>query len=111
MGEVLIPPLHDLPPPRYPAPEPLGARRPAIALGRADDLGAIGPPPSHLIDLALETLVDDVWSAGRGAHARQARVGMATQGKERLCEGLIFGTCRTKAEASDHPDGVDSQQQ
>src|SRR6187200_1186998 len=81
MCELLIHRLHDLPHPSHPAPEPLGPRCPAIALGRAEDLGAIGPPPGHLIDLALETLVDDVWSAGRGAHARQARVGMATQGK------------------------------
>src|SRR5919205_2953767 len=85
MPELLIHGLHDLAHPSHPAPEPLGPRRPAMALGRAEDLGAIGPPPGHLIDLALETLVDDVGSAGRGAHARQTRVGMATQGKERLC--------------------------
>ena len=36
---------------------------------------------------------------------------MVTQGKARLGEGVIFGTCRTKAAASDHPDGVDRQEQ
>jgi len=36
---------------------------------------------------------------------------MATQGKARLGGGLIIGACRTKADASDHPDGVDRQQQ
>jgi hypothetical protein len=103
MRELLIHRLHDLAHPSHPASEPLGPRRPAMAFGWADDLGAIGPPPGHPIDLPLEPLVDDVWPTGRGAHARQARMRMATQGKERLCEGLIFGTGRGKAETGDHP--------
>jgi hypothetical protein len=105
MRELLRHRLHDVPHPSAPAPEPLGPRRPALALGRADDLGARGFPPCHLIDAALETLIDDVGPAGWSAHARQARVGMATQGKERLCQELIFGAGRPKAKAGDHPHG------
>src|SRR5215472_9189433 len=68
MRELLIHGLHDVPHPSDPAPEPLGPRRPALALGRADALGAIGFPPRHLMDAALETLSDDVGPAGRSAH-------------------------------------------
>jgi hypothetical protein len=111
MRALFIHRLHDLAHPRPPASEPLGPRRPAIALGRADALGAIGPPPGHLIDVPLETLVDDGWPTGRGTRARQARVRIATQGKERLREGLIFGACRPKAETGDPLRGIDRQEQ
>src|SRR5919109_4439970 len=64
MSELLIHRLHDLAHPSHPAPEPLGPRGPTITLGGADDLGAIHPPPCRLIDLPLETLIDDVRSEG-----------------------------------------------
>jgi len=70
MRELLLHRLRDLPHPSYPALEPLGPRRSALALRRAEDLGAIDPPPSPLMDLPLETFVDNVWPAGRGTHAR-----------------------------------------
>src|SRR5215510_11364014 len=46
MPELLIHGLHDLPYSSQPASEPLGPRYLAVALRWADDLGAIGPPPS-----------------------------------------------------------------
>src|SRR5689334_23558272 len=90
MPELLIHGLDDLTHPRQAVPEPLGPRRSAIALGRAEDLGAIGLPPGLLIGLPFEALVDGIRPTGRGPHARQARVGMATEDKERLRQGVIF---------------------
>jgi len=107
MMELLIHRLHDLAHPSEPTPEPLGPRRPTIALGGTDDLGAISPPPCRLIGLPLETLIDDVRSAGWGSNTRQSRVGMAAEGKERLRQGLILCTRSTKPEAGDHPHRVD----
>jgi hypothetical protein len=92
MPELFIHGLHNLADSRQPAAEPLGPRHAAIALRRAEDLGTIGPPPSLVGGLPLEALVDDIRPTGRGAHACQARVGMTAQGKERLRQGLIFGT-------------------
>ena len=111
MPELLIDCLHDLAYPRQPASERLGPGRSAIALRRADNLGAIGPPPGCLVGLPLEAFVNDVRPRGWSAHTREARVGTAAESKERFCQGLIFGTCRPKAEAGDRPDGVDRQQQ
>src|ERR671932_260671 len=111
MPELLIDRLHDLTHPSQPAPEPLGPRRSTIALRRADDLSAIGCPPGLLVGFPFEALVDHIRPTGRSTHARQARVGMATEGKERLRQGLIFGAGRPKAKASDHPKGVDRQQE
>src|SRR5919205_1636138 len=48
MMELLVHRLHDLAHPSEPTPEPLGPRRPAIALGGADDLGAISPSPFNM---------------------------------------------------------------
>ena len=110
MPKLLIHGLHDLPHPSQPAPEPLGPRRSAIALQRTDDVGAIGLPPGLLVGLPFEALVDNIRPTGRGAHACQARVGMTTEGKERLRQGLTFGAGRPKAKARDDPDGVDRQQ-
>src|SRR5215469_11502013 len=100
MPELLIYGLDDLTHPRQPAPEPLGPGCSAIALGRADDLGAIGLPPGLLVGVPFEALVDGIRSTGRATHARQARVGMATEAKERLRQGLIFGAGSPKAKAS-----------
>ena len=110
MPELLIHGLDDLPYSSQPASEPLGPRHLAVALRWADDLGAIGPPPGLVEGVSLEALVDDLWPTGREAHTRQARVGRAPEGKERLRQGLIFGAGRTTAEASDHPPGVDRQE-
>ena len=84
MMELLVRRLHDLAHPSKPTPEPLGPRRPAIALGRTDDEGAIGLPPYRLVGLPLATLIDDLRSAGWGTHTRQTRMGIATEGKARL---------------------------
>ena len=111
MRELVIHGLHALAHSSHPAPEPLGPRRPTVALGRADDLGAIGLPPGHLIGSPLEAFVDDLRPTGWSPNTRQAKVGMAAESKERFCQGLIFGAGRTTAEAGDHPDGVDRQQQ
>src|SRR5215475_331439 len=111
MPELLIHCLHDLAYACLPASEPLGPRHAAIALRWTDDLGAIGPPPSLVEGLPLEALIDDIRPTGREAHARQARVGRATEGKERLRQGLIFATGWPKAEAGDHPPGIDRQEQ
>jgi hypothetical protein len=46
-----------------------------------------------------------------GAPPRQAKGGMAAERQERFCQGVIFGACRPTAQAGDHPDGVDRQQQ
>jgi hypothetical protein len=86
----LIDGLHDLAHPRQPASEPLGPRGSAIALRWTDDLGTIDPPPDLLVGVPLAALINDIRPAGRGTHARQARVGMAAQGKERLRQGLIL---------------------
>src|SRR5215475_1070650 len=110
MPELLIHGLHDLPYSSQPASEPFGPRHLAVALRWADDLGAIGPPPGLVEGVPLKALVDDIRPAGRKAHNRQARVGIATEGKERLRQGVIFGAGRTKAEAGDHPPGVDRQE-
>src|SRR5262245_16558256 len=99
MMELLVPRLHDLAHPSEPTPEPLGPRRPTIALGGADDLGAISPPPGLLVGLPLETLIDDIRSAGWGPNTRQTRVGMAAEGKERLRQGLLLRTRRPQTEA------------
>ena len=111
MPELLIHGLDDLTHPRPPAPEPLGPRRSAIALGRAADLGALGLPPGLLIGLPFEALVDGIWPTGRATHARQARVGIATEDKERLRQGVIFGAGSPKGKASDHPHRGDGHQQ
>src|SRR5262245_65310718 len=105
MPELLIHRLHHLTPPSQPAPEPLGPRRSAIALRRADDLSARGLPPGLLVGRSFEALVDTIRPPGRGPHARQARVGRAAQGKERLREGLILRTRRPTTEAGEHPRG------
>src|SRR4029453_14221291 len=110
MMELLVHRLHDLAHPSEPTPEPLGPRRPAIALGGADDVGAISPPPGHLVGLPLETFIDDIGSAGWGTHTRQTRERMAAEGKERLCQGLILRTRSPKPEAGDHPDRVERQE-
>src|SRR5215471_5124983 len=64
MPELVIHGLDYLTYPRQPAPEPLGPRRSAIALGRAEDLGAIGLPPGLLIGVPFEALVDDIRPPG-----------------------------------------------
>src|SRR5688500_19994536 len=110
MPELLIHGLHDLAYPSQPASEPFGPRRAAMALRWAEDLSAIGAPPGLVVRVPLEALVNDIRPAGQGPHARQARGGVAAEGKERLRQGLIFGTCSTKAEAGDHPAGVDRQE-
>src|SRR5215471_20492033 len=51
--ELLIHGLDNLPHSRQPAPEPLGPRRSALALGRADGLGARGLPPGLVVGLPL----------------------------------------------------------
>src|SRR5262249_15920925 len=111
MRELLIHRLDDLPHPSHSAPEPLGPRRLTVPFGWADDLGSLDSPPGSLLGLSLDALVDHVGSTGRGAYTCQAWVGLATQCKERVCGGLIFGTRRTNAEAGDHPAGVDRQEQ
>src|SRR5215475_268104 len=110
MPELLIHGLHDLAYSRQPAAEPLGPRHTAITLRWAENLGAIGPPPGLVVGVPLEALVDDIWPPGQGAHARQAWVGMAAESKERLRQGLIFGTGRSKTKAGDHSPGVDRQE-
>src|SRR5215813_158760 len=60
MPELLIHRLHNLTYPSQPAPEPLGPRRSAIALRRADDLSAIGLPPGLLVGPPFEALVDHI---------------------------------------------------
>src|SRR4029434_9177221 len=97
MPELLIHGLHDLTHPSQPAPEPLGPRHSAIALRRADDLGAVGLPPGLLVGVSFEALVNDIRPTGWGAHARQPRMGMAAQGKEGLGQRLIFGAGWPKA--------------
>jgi hypothetical protein len=81
-----------------------------MALRWAEDLGAIGPPPGLVVGVPREALVDDRWPTGWGAHPRQARLGMATEGKARLRQGVIFGTGRANAEAGDHPPRDDRQE-
>jgi hypothetical protein len=110
MPALLIHGLHALADSSQPAAKPPGPRHAAIALRGADNLGAIGPPPGLVVGMPLEALVDDIRPTGWGAHARQARMGMAAESKERLCQGVIFGTGRAKAKASDHPPGVDRQE-
>jgi hypothetical protein len=77
MMEFLVHRLHALAHPSEPTPEPLGPRRPAITLRRADDLGALDPPACRLVGLPLETLIDDIRSTGWGSNIRQTRLGMA----------------------------------
>src|SRR5262245_12104245 len=110
MLELLIHGLHNLTHPSQPAPKPLGPRRSTIALRRTDDLSAIGLPPGLLVGLPFEALVDNRRPTGRCTYARQARVGMTAQGKERLRKGLILRTRRPETEAGDHPPGVDRQE-
>ena len=83
----------------------------AIPLGRTDDLGAVGLPPSRLVCLALKALVDDIGTQGGRPNTGQAGVGLAAQGKKRLRQRLVFGAGRAKAKAGDHPHRVDRQQQ
>ena len=77
MMELLVHRLHDLAHPSEPTPEPPGPRRSAMTLRRADDLGAIDPPPCRLVGSPLETLIDDIRCAGWGTNTRQTRLGMA----------------------------------
>jgi hypothetical protein len=51
MPALLVHHLHALAHPSEPAPEPRGPRRPAMVLGRAEDVGAIGPPPGLLVNV------------------------------------------------------------
>ena len=111
MRELLIDSLYDLAHSSHPAPEPLGPRRPAIALGRADDLGAVGPPPRRMVRLAFKALVDDIRPTGRGPHTLQARMGMATEDKKRLRQRLILGAGGPTTQDGDHPNRVDGQQE
>jgi hypothetical protein len=111
MHELFLHRFHALAHSGQPASEPFGPRRLAIALGRADDLGTIGLPPSLRLGSPLEALVDDIWPAGRGAHTRQARGAIAAEGKERLRQGVSLRARRPKPEAGDHPEGVDRQEQ
>jgi len=108
--EVLLHGFHALAYPSHPAPEPLGPRRPPLTLGWAEALGARGPPPGLLGGLSLHALRNPVWPRSRGAHARQARVGLATPGNARLGAGRRFGAGRPHAAARAHPHGGERQQ-
>lgn len=111
MMELLVHRLHNLAHPSKPTPEPLGPRRPAIALGRTDDVGAIGLPPGRLVGLPLATLLDDIRSAGWGPNTRQTRRGRAAAGKARLRQGLSLRTCSPKPAAGDPPTRGDRQEE
>src|SRR5215471_9532687 len=52
--------LHNLADAREPAPQRLRPRRLTVPLGRAEDLGPVGPPPRRMVRLALKALVDDI---------------------------------------------------
>ena len=103
--------LDDVAHPRPPAPESLGPRGPTVALGRADDWGARGPPPGHLMGLPRDAFVDTVRPRGWGPHTRQAKMRITAERTERFRQGVIFGACRAKAAASDHPHGIDCEPQ
>ncbi len=92
------------PPP--PGPRPGVA---AVALGRTDHPRAIGILPVALASLTGKALVRDLRPSGRGADRGQARIGVRSQGKERLGQGLVLGAGRTEAEAGDRPEGIDRQ--
>ena len=111
LPELLLHGLHDLAYSSQPASESLGPRHAAVALRRTDDLGALGSPARLVVGVPLEAFVDDVRPRGWGTHPRQAKVGIAAESKARFRQGLIFGACRTKAAASDHPNGIDCEQQ
>jgi hypothetical protein len=76
MLELLVHRLHALAHPSEPTPEPLGPRRPALTPRRAEDLGALDPPPWRWVGPPLETLLDAIRSAGWGPNPRQTRLGM-----------------------------------
>src|SRR5215510_487326 len=106
MKKLLIDGLDDLPDARQPATPGLRPWGPTIPLGRTEDLGSVGPPPRGMIRLSLKALVDDIGATGGGSHARQSRMGIATLGKKSVRQGLVFGTGRAKAKASNHPHRV-----
>ena len=110
MMELLVHRLHALAHPSEPTPEPRGPRRPPMALGGTEDLGAISPPPCRLLGLPLATLLDAVRSAGWGPNTRQTRVGLAAAGKDRLRQGLLLCPRSTTPAAGDHPPRVDRQE-
>src|SRR5918996_914899 len=99
MKQLVVDRFDDLTDAGQPAPQGLGPWRPAIALWRTDDQGAVGLPPSRLVRLALKALIDDIRTMSRGSNARQLRLELAAQGKEGLCQGLVFGTGRGKGKA------------
>src|SRR5262249_9832862 len=66
MPEHLTHSLIDRARPGAPAPEPLGPRRAAMALRRADHLGPLGLPPRRMMSLALKAL-RAAWGPGCGS--------------------------------------------
>src|SRR5437773_529935 len=60
MRQLLIDRLDDLAHPSQPTPQELGPWCLARALGRADGLRAIAPPPRRMILLPLKTFVDHI---------------------------------------------------
>jgi len=111
MLERLVPSLPSRASPRHPATEPLGPRRLARPLGRAEDLGPLGLPPHRMVRPSVQALVDAIRPPGRRPHTRELRVGLAAPGKEGRRQRGLFGTRRPTAKASDPSDGGDGQQQ
>src|SRR5262245_4352510 len=111
MKQLVVDRFDDLPDSGQPAPQGLRPWRPTIPLWWTDDLGPVGLPPHRLVRLALKALIDDIGATGGGSNAWQPRMGMATQGKEGLGQGLVFGTGRAEAKAGNRPHRVDRQKQ
>jgi hypothetical protein len=109
--ELFVHCLHALAHSSEPTAEPLGPRRPALALGRAENLGARGPPPCRLVGLPLATLSDDIRAAGWGTNTRQPRVGIAAEGKEWLRQRLLLRTRSPTPAAGDPSQRGDRQEE
>src|SRR4029434_2415791 len=100
----LIDSLHNLADTRAPAPPWLRPRPLAVALGWADDLGAVGRPPRHMVLLPLKALVDERRTPRASPDTGQPRLGRAAQGKKCLRQRLILGPGCPTTKAGDHPD-------
>src|SRR5262252_5432194 len=102
MLQLVMDRLHNLADAREPAPQRLRPRRLTVPLGRAEDLGPVGPPPRRMVRLALKALVDDIRPLCGRPDTGHARMRLAAQGKKGFGQWLILGAGRPTAKASEH---------
>ena len=95
---------------REPAPHRLGPRPLTVPFERADDLGPVGRLPRRMVRLALKALVDDIGTPRGRPDTRQARMGLAAQGKKGVGQPVILRASRPTATAGDHAGRVHRQQ-